>query len=215
MKFLKLSWQPVKEKDLPVKLPNVKDWRPKGTGRGPLAQLKDWIKVKCPRCGGLARRETDVSDTFLDSAWYFLRYPSVGNTATPGLRFRNPGVAEPWDPQITKKWLPVDMYIGGAEHACIISLGVQYDDAQQAWFAQVAGFDQSTSNFDKTGPLDEAIEIYDGSANDYRDYFKAYLREWQRTYSDYNLLTEQGFSSLTYIAYRIPLSNADDIKNIT
>ena len=103
--------------------------------------------------------------------------------------------------------------IDGAEYACIISLGSQYDNTQQGYYAQVTGFDQSTSNFDKTGPLDEAVEIYDGSSNDYRDYFKAYLREWQRTYSDYNLLTEQGFSALTYIAYRIPLSNADDIKN--
>jgi hypothetical protein len=103
--------------------------------------------------------------------------------------------------------------ITGAEHACIISLGSQYDNTQQANYQQVAGFDQSTTDFDKTGPLDEAVEIYDGASADYRDYLKFFLRVWTRTYSDYNLLVEQGFSALTYIAYRAPLANADDIKN--
>ena len=104
----KCGWQPVDEQDLPVLLPKeVKDWQPKGTGRGPLAQVKDWVKTKCPKCGGEAERETDVSDTFLDSAWYFLRYPSVGNNQAA------------WDKSLTKKWLPVDMYIGGAEHSVL------------------------------------------------------------------------------------------------
>jgi hypothetical protein len=103
--------------------------------------------------------------------------------------------------------------IDGAEYACIISLGSQYDNTQQANYQQVAGFDQSTTDFDKTGPLDEPIQIYDGGSNDYRDFLKVFLRMWQRTYSDYNLLTEQGYSALTYIAYRLPLANADDIKN--
>jgi hypothetical protein len=104
-------------------------------------------------------------------------------------------------------WLEID----ASEKACIISLGSQYDDTQQGNYQQVTGFDQSTTDFDKTGPVDEAIEVFDGG--DYRGYLKLYLREWERTYSDYNLLTEQGFSALTYIAYRAPLANADDIKN--
>ena len=103
--------------------------------------------------------------------------------------------------------------ITGSERACIISLGSTYDDAQQGYYQQVAGFDATTTDFDKTGALDEAIEIYDGSSNDYRDYLKLFMREWERTYSDYNVLAEQGFSALTYIAYRAPLANADDIKN--
>ncbi len=101
--------------------------------------------------------------------------------------------------------------IDGSEKACIISLGAQYDDTQQGNYQQVTGFGQSTTDFDKTGPVDEAIEVYDGG--DYRGYLKLFLREWERTYSDYNLLVEQGFSALTYIAYRAPLANADDIKN--
>jgi len=101
------GWVPVPEKDLPVLLPYVKDYRPKGKGVSPLAQLKDWVKVRCPKCGGWAERETDVSDTFLDSAWYFFRYPSVD--------FED----KIFDPKRTKKWLPVDIYIGGAEHAVL------------------------------------------------------------------------------------------------
>ena len=102
------GWYAVEEKDLPVKLPYVKDYQPKGTGVSPLATQKDFYEVNCPSCGQKARRETDVSDTFLDSSWYFLRYPSLGKK--DGL---------PWDAAITKKWLPVDMYIGGAEHAVL------------------------------------------------------------------------------------------------
>lgn len=103
--------------------------------------------------------------------------------------------------------------ITGSEWACIISLGTQYDTLQQANYQQIAGFDQSTTDFDKTGVLDEAVEIYDGSSGDYRDYLKLFLREWERTYTDYEIIAEQGFSALTYIAYRAPLSNANDIKN--
>lgn len=104
--------------------------------------------------------------------------------------------------------------IDGSEYAGFISLGAQYDDAQQANYQQVTGFDQSVTDFDKTGPLNEPVLIYDGGANDYRGYHKSFLRSWYRTYSDYNLLTEQGFSALTYIAYRIPLANANDINNV-
>jgi len=101
------GWQPVPEEGLPVLLPHIKDYQPIGTGVGPLASHKEFYEVKCPSCGEIARRETDVSDTFLDSAWYFLRYPSVGTKS------------DPWDAEITKNWLPVDLYFGGAEHAVL------------------------------------------------------------------------------------------------
>jgi leucyl-tRNA synthetase len=98
---------PVPEKDLPVELPYVADFKPDDTGVSPLARVESWYKVKCPTCGGSARRETDVSDTFLDSAWYFLRYPSSDHDDRP------------FDATMTEKWLPVNSYIGGNEHAVL------------------------------------------------------------------------------------------------
>lgn len=105
------GWQPVPEKDLPVILPRIEDYKPGDDGVAPLAKHKEFYETKCPGCGGKAVRETDVSDTFLDSSWYFLRYPSVS------LDSRDPSV--PWDPEITKRWLPVHMYTGGAEHSVL------------------------------------------------------------------------------------------------
>jgi leucyl-tRNA synthetase len=98
---------PVPVKDLPVELPYVEDFKPDDTGVSPLARVESWYRVACPSCGGEARRETDVSDTFLDSAWYFLRYPSTGCDDVP------------YDPAITRRWLPVTSYIGGNEHAVL------------------------------------------------------------------------------------------------
>jgi leucyl-tRNA synthetase len=99
--------QPVPEKDLPVLLPDVEDFKPDDSGVSPLARVESWYRVPCPACGGDARRETDVSDTFLDSAWYFLRYPSARRDDVP------------FDAGITRRWLPVNSYIGGNEHAVL------------------------------------------------------------------------------------------------
>ena len=98
---------PVPEKDLPVVLPYIKNFRPTGTGVSPLASNEEFYKVKCPTCGKEARRETDVSDTFLDSAWYFLRYLSTEDDKNP------------WNSDRVKNWMPVNSYIGGAEHSVL------------------------------------------------------------------------------------------------
>jgi len=98
---------PVPEADLPVVLPRVEDFKPDDSGVSPMARVESWYRTTCPECGGEARRETDVSDTFLDSSWYFLRYPSTDLDDRP------------FDPEITKRWLPVDTYIGGNEHAVL------------------------------------------------------------------------------------------------
>jgi leucyl-tRNA synthetase len=98
---------PVPEDQLPVLLPQLDDYRPDASGISPLARLESWYRTDCPSCGGEARRETDVSDTFLDSAWYFLRYPSANDDRAP------------FDPEVTRAWLPVDSYIGGNEHAVL------------------------------------------------------------------------------------------------
>jgi leucyl-tRNA synthetase len=98
---------PVPEQALPVVLPNIPDFKPDDSGISPLARHEEWYRVPCPTCGKSARRETDVSDTFLDSAWYFLRYPSATRDDVP------------FDAARTKTWLPVNSYIGGNEHAVL------------------------------------------------------------------------------------------------
>ncbi len=96
---------PVPEKDLPVKLPNVKSYEPSGTGESPLANIEKWVNTKCPKCGGKAKRETNTMPQWAGSSWYYLRFI---------------------DPQNNKKmisshkesyWMPVDLYVGGTEHA--------------------------------------------------------------------------------------------------
>ena len=98
---------PVPEDQLPVKLPPMEDFLPEGKGKGPLAKNEKFVKTKCPICGQEAKRETDVSDPFVDSSWYFFRYPST--------EFDD----RPFDKRRTEKWLPVDSYIGGKEHTVL------------------------------------------------------------------------------------------------
>jgi leucyl-tRNA synthetase len=96
---------PVAEERLPVELPEVEDYAPRG--RSPLAAAEDWVATECPRCGGPARRETDTMDTFVDSSWYFIRYLDPRNDASA------------WDRAAADHWLAVDQYIGGVEHAIL------------------------------------------------------------------------------------------------
>ena len=96
---------PVPEEELPVLLPDAVEFAPSGDGRSPLARVTEWVNTACPRCGGPAQRETDTMDGFACSSWYFLRFAS-------------PHEAErPFDPAAVRAWLPVDTYVGGAEHA--------------------------------------------------------------------------------------------------
>jgi leucyl-tRNA synthetase len=98
---------PVPESDLPVLLPHVERYEPTGTGESPLAAIQEWVQVTCPTCGGQARRETDTMPQWAGSCWYFLRYASPHcDTALA-------------DPQSIRTWLPVDLYVGGIEHAIL------------------------------------------------------------------------------------------------
>jgi leucyl-tRNA synthetase len=96
---------PVPDDELPVLLPEVEEYLPKG--RSPLAAAEDWVRVACPSCGGEARRETDTMDTFVDSSWYFIRYADARNDQ------------EPFSRAMADYWLPVNQYIGGVEHAIL------------------------------------------------------------------------------------------------
>jgi leucyl-tRNA synthetase len=96
---------PVPEDQLPVKLPEIKEFKPGSDGKSPLAFIEEWVNTTCPKCGGAARRETDTMDGFACSSWYFLR-------------FVNPKLdSAPFAEEDGKYWLPVDLYVGGAEHA--------------------------------------------------------------------------------------------------
>ena len=101
------GWVATPEKDLPVELPFIKNFKPLGKGESPLAEVPKFYKVRCPKCGGEAHRETDVSDTFLDSAWYYYRYIDAKNSK------------KIFAQTVAKKWLPVSRYMGGFEHAVL------------------------------------------------------------------------------------------------
>ena len=95
----------VPESDLPVELPYNVEFKP--DGKSPLAKSEEFINCKCPKCGAKATRDSDTLDTFVCSSWYFLRYPDAHNSK------------QPFDKEIINKMLPVDKYVGGAEHACM------------------------------------------------------------------------------------------------
>lgn len=178
------GWFP--DENLPVLLPNISDYKPEGNGRGPLANHPEFYETKCPNCGGKARRETDVIDTFVDSSWYFLRYPSVGLDASSALlggtdkpaanresadllrqndkllnenslKNENLKLEIPWDREITRKWLPVDLYFGGAEHSV---LHLMY-----ARFVTMALHDRGYIDFDEPFPkfFAHGLMIKDGA----------------------------------------------------
>lgn len=98
---------PLDEKDLPLRLPNVKTYQPTGTGESPLAAIDEWVNCKCPKCGGAAKRETNTMPQWAGSSWYYLRYIDPKNDKVF------------CDSNKEKYWMPVDLYVGGAEHAVL------------------------------------------------------------------------------------------------
>ena len=103
----KCGWVPIPESELPLKLPDIKDFKPTEDGESPLAKAEDWINTTCPHCGGKARRETDTMPQWAGSSWYFLRYIDPNNDK------------EFASQELLKYWLPVDWYNGGMEHTTL------------------------------------------------------------------------------------------------
>ncbi|MFA6146464.1 MAG: leucine--tRNA ligase [Patescibacteria group bacterium] len=112
--LLNPGWTAIEEKNLPVELPYLKKYQPSGTGESPLSKCENWIKVKCPRCGAWARRETDTMPNWAGSNWYFIRYLDSKNDKTLA------------SPEKMKYWLPVDIYNGGMEHTTLHLLYSRY-----------------------------------------------------------------------------------------
>ncbi len=136
----KCGWVPVPESELPLKLPYVKSYQPTKTGESPLANIPSFINTKCPTCGGKAKRETDTMPNWAGSCWYFLAFPAWNQDAryrdfestsppkggSPKSLIQNQASSHPstenWNLKIenyVKEWLPVDWYLGGAEHAVL------------------------------------------------------------------------------------------------
>jgi len=107
VKCEKCGWVSLSEKDLPIKLPRVKKYKPTGTGESPLARVESWLNTQCPKCGGPAKRETDVMPNWAGSNWYFLRYCDPQNDKKLA------------SSTLLKYWMPVDWYNGGMEHATL------------------------------------------------------------------------------------------------
>ncbi len=98
---------PLKDESLPLMLPDVPDYRPTGDGEPPLARATEWVRTQCPKCGGAATRDTNTMPNWAGSCWYYLRYTDPRNSKAP------------FDREIADSWLPVDLYVGGAEHAVL------------------------------------------------------------------------------------------------
>jgi leucyl-tRNA synthetase len=103
----KCGWVPVLEDQLPVTLPDLKDFKPRDDGESPLASVESWVRTVCPQCGGEARRETDVMPNWAGSSWYFLRYTDPKNENALA------------NPEKLRYWMPVDWYNGGMEHTTL------------------------------------------------------------------------------------------------
>jgi leucyl-tRNA synthetase len=157
---------PVPESDLPVMLPEVDDYRPKGVP--PLASNEEWLHVPCPKCGKDARREADTMDTFVDSSWYYLRYVDPRNDQAP------------FDRRLVDYWCPISQYIGGIDHATghllysrffvrvmremgLVGFGEPFARVFHQGWVQVGGSKMSKSRGNVVGP-DALVDEYGADA---------------------------------------------------
>jgi leucyl-tRNA synthetase len=171
---------PVPDDQLPVELPDIEDYAPKG--KSPLASAEDWVNVDCPRCAKPAKRETDTMDTFVDSSWYFLRYCDALNDQ------------EPFDRNLVDGWMPVDQYIGGVEHAI---LHLMYARFWTKAFADMGllGFEEPFARLFTQGMITRDGAKMSKSAGNVvspRDYVERFGADTARTYILFMAPPEQG-----------------------
>ncbi|HYZ29350.1 MAG TPA: class I tRNA ligase family protein, partial [Thermoleophilaceae bacterium] len=170
----------VPEDQLPVELPDIEDYAPKGTS--PLGAATEWVNTTCPKCGGAAKRETDTMDTFVDSSWYFLRYCDAANDQAP------------WARAIVDAWMPVDQYIGGVEHAI---LHLMYARFWTKAFAdmELLGFQEPFARLFTQGMITRDGEKMSKSAGNVvspREYVERFGADTARTYILFLGPPEQG-----------------------
>jgi leucyl-tRNA synthetase len=171
---------PVPEDQLPIELPDIEDYAPKG--KSPLAAAEHWVNVECPRCGGPAKRETDTMDTFVDSAWYFLRYCDALNDTAP------------FDREIVDGWMPVDQYIGGVEHAILHLMYARFFTKALADIGMV-GFQEPFAALFTQGMITRdgaKMSKSKGNVVSPRDYVERFGADTARTYILFMAPPEQG-----------------------
>jgi leucyl-tRNA synthetase len=161
---------PVPDDQLPVELPDTEDYAPKG--RSPLAAVSDWVNVECPRCDGAGRRETDTMDTFVDSAWYFIRYLDPRNSERP------------WDRDAANYWMPVDQYIGGVEHAILHLMYARFFTKALADIGELDAQEPFASLFTQGMITRDGAKMSKSRGNtvDPADYVERYGADTARTY---------------------------------
>ncbi len=172
----------VPDDQLPVRLPDLEDYQPQGTGDSPLARVASFVHTTCPVCGQPATRDTDVMDNFLDSAWYYLRYPSSEDDTRA------------WDPERTRKWLPVDMYVGGAEHSVLHLLYARFI-AMAMHDAGLLDFEEPFKRFRANGMITmngEKISKNKGNVVNPDEYISTYGADTLRVYLLFMGPYEQG-----------------------
>lgn len=175
------GWFPIEDSTLPLELPYVQSYEPTDTGESPLSRIESFVQATCPNCGGEAKRETDTMPNWAGSCWYFLRFPDAHNDQ------------EAWSKQKLNKWMSVDWYVGGAEHAVLHLLYARF------WMKAL----QDLGLVDQPEPFMRLRNVGMILAEDHRKMSKS----WGNVINPDDIVKEYGADSLrTYEMFMAPFS---------